>query len=167
LDYNSGLPSSFIQTEAVEESGLRHRLTEYGVLLKQKGLTSATGGNMSHRLGGDMLLSPTGHCLDEVFPEDWVRVNLVTAKAYPEQVKKPSSEVLMHRNIYLLRPDINAIIHSHPPHVIALSLVGITIRPIGSEAPFLLEKSSARPVYYPHPRRCSPSLSSLTGITQC
>jgi L-fuculose-phosphate aldolase len=92
---------------------------------------------MSYRIGGDMLISPTGFCLDEVRPEDWVRVKMDTAEVHPGQ-GRPSSEVFMHRNIYLLRPEVNAVYHSHPPHVIALSLLRLSIRPIGSEAPFLL-----------------------------
>jgi L-fuculose-phosphate aldolase len=123
----------------LDEAALRRQLTSYATRLKNKGLTSATGGNMSYRMGGDMLISPSGFCLDEVDEAGWVRVNLETAQAYPGQ-PKPSSETLMHRNVYLLRPDTNAVIHSHPPHVIALSLIGIAIRPIGSEAPFLLGK---------------------------
>jgi L-fuculose-phosphate aldolase len=124
---------------ALDENALRRELTQNGRRLKNKGLTSATGGNMSYRIGGDMLISPSGFCLDEVGEADWVRVSLETAQAYPGQAK-PSSETLMHRNVYLLRPDANAVIHSHPPHVIALSLLGVSIRPIGSEAPFLLGK---------------------------
>jgi L-fuculose-phosphate aldolase len=123
----------------LDEAALRRQLTEYATRLKNRGLTSATGGNMSYRTGDDMLISPSGFCLDEVGEADWVRVNLETAQPYPDQLK-PSSETLMHRNVYLLRPDTNAVIHSHPPHVIALSLLRIAIRPIGSEAPFLLGK---------------------------
>jgi L-fuculose-phosphate aldolase len=123
----------------LDEAALRRQLTEYATRLKNRGLTSATGGNMSYRTGDDMLISPSGFCLDEVGEADWVRVNLETAQPYPDQLK-PSSETLMHRNVYLLRPDANAVIHSHPPHVIALSLLRIAIRPIGSEAPFLLGK---------------------------
>lgn len=44
----------------------------------------------------------------------------------------------MHREIFLARPDILSIFHSHPAHVFALSLLGIEIKPIGSEAPISL-----------------------------
>lgn len=123
----------------LDDAALRQQLTEYATRLKNRGLTSATGGNVSYRVGDDMLISPSGFCLDEVGEADWVRVSLETAQPYPDQLK-PSSETLMHRNVYHLRPDANAVFHSHPPHVIALSLLRIAIRPIGSEAPFLLGK---------------------------
>ena len=123
----------------LDDAALRQQLTEYSTRLKNRGLTSATGGNVSYRVGDDMLISPSGFCLDEVGEADWVRVSLETAQPYPDQLK-PSSETLMHRNVYQLRPDAKAVFHSHPPHVIALSLLRIAIRPIGSEAPFLLGK---------------------------
>ena len=138
MDYETPVISA-APDATVDEAALRLHLTHYATRLKNRGLTSATGGNMSYRIGGDMLISPSGFCLDEVGEADWVRVDLETAQAYPDQLK-PSSETLMHRNVYLLRPDANAVIHSHPPHVIALSLLRIAIRPIGSEAPFLLGK---------------------------
>lgn len=138
MSYETPIKSAAPQ-EAIDEAALRRQLTEYATRLKNRGLTSATGGNMSYRVGGDMLISPSGFCLDEVGEADWVRVNLETAQPYPDQLK-PSSETLMHRNVYLLRPDASAVIHSHPPHVIAMSLLRIAIRPIGSEAPFLLGK---------------------------
>ena len=138
MDYETPVISA-APDATVDEAALRLHLTHYATRLKNRGLTSATGGNMSYRIGGDMLISPSGFCLDEVGEADWVRVDLETAQAYPDQLK-PSSETQMHRNVYLLRPDANAVIHSHPPHVIALSLLRIAIRPIGSEAPFLLGK---------------------------
>lgn len=137
MSYETVLTSSVTTAPAVSESELRGQLSKLGKRLKKKGLTSATGGNISHRFGEAMIISPTGFCLDEVGPQDWVKVDLETAEPYPGQ-GKPSSEVYMHRNFYQLSPDTNTVIHSHPPHVIALSLLRLTIRPIGSEAPFLL-----------------------------
>lgn len=116
------------------EADIRVELCDFSARLKQRGLTSSMGGNVSYRVGGDMWISPTGCVLDEITVEDWVKVNLETGKAYPHP-SRPSSEVVMHREIFLVRPDVNAIFHSHPPYVIALSLVGIEIKPIGSESP--------------------------------
>ena len=112
-------------------------LCMYAARLKQRGLTSATGGNVSYRVGEDMWISPTGCVLDELQVDDWVKVNLESGEPSPHRFR-PSSELPMHRAIFLTRPDVSSIMHSHPPHVIALSLVGIEIKPIGSEAPLFL-----------------------------
>ncbi len=116
---------------------IHQELCLYAARLKQHGLTSATGGNTSYRVGDDMWISPTGCILDELDVDDWVKVNLRTGEPYPHKFN-PSSELIMHREIFLARADILSIMHSHPPHVIALSLLGIEIKPIGSEAPISL-----------------------------
>jgi L-fuculose-phosphate aldolase len=123
--------------KTVEVDDIRQELCRYSAYLKQRGLTSATGGNVSYRVGDDMWISPTGCVMDELEVEDWVKVSLLTGEAYPHK-SRPSSEVVMHREIFLARSDVLSIMHSHPPHVIALSLLGIEIKPIGSEAPISL-----------------------------
>jgi L-fuculose-phosphate aldolase len=120
-----------------EMGDIREELCVYSTRLKQRGLTSSTGGNVSCRVGEDLWISPTGCVMDELEVEDWVRVHLRTGEPYPRQ-SRPSSELVMHREIYLARPDVFSIFHSHPVHVFALSLLGIEIRPIGSEAPIFL-----------------------------
>ena len=123
--------------KTIECEDIRQELSLYSVRLKQRGLTSATGGNLSYRVGDDMWISPTGCVLDELEVDDWVKVSLVTGEPYPHRFR-PSSEVVLHREVFRTRPDVLSIMHSHPPNVIALSLSGIEIQPIGSEAPISL-----------------------------
>jgi L-fuculose-phosphate aldolase len=129
-------PKELTKTATAEVADIRVELCDYSARLKQRGLTSSTGGNVSYRVNEDMWISPTGCVMDELNVEDWVKVNLETGKVYPHQ-SRPSSEVVMHREIFLARPDVNAIFHSHPAHVIALSLLGIELKPIGSESPIV------------------------------
>jgi L-fuculose-phosphate aldolase len=124
-------------SKAVAVDDIRTELCEYSARLKQRGLTSATGGNVSYRVGDDMWISPTGCVMDEIEIEDWVKVSLTTGEQYPHK-SRPSSELVLHREVFLARPDVLSIMHSHPPHVIALSLLGIEIKPLGSEAPISL-----------------------------
>ncbi|MEM4644078.1 MAG: class II aldolase/adducin family protein [Candidatus Methanomethylicaceae archaeon] len=123
--------------KTTDDEDVRRELCLFAARLKQRGLTSATGGNISYRVGDDMWISPTGCVLDELEIDDWVKVNLLTGEAYPHKLK-PSSEIVLHREVFLTRPDVLSIMHSHPPHVIALSLLGIEIQPLGSEAPMTL-----------------------------
>jgi L-fuculose-phosphate aldolase len=123
--------------KTTETDDIRQELCIYSARLKQSGLTSATGGNVSYRVGDDMWISPTGCVMDELEVDDWVKVNLLTGEPYPHKFK-PSSEIVLHREVFLARPDVLSIMHSHPPNVIALSLLGIEIKPIGSEAPISL-----------------------------
>jgi L-fuculose-phosphate aldolase len=123
--------------KTIECKDIRQELCIYAARLKQRGLTSATGGNLSYRVGDDMWISPTGCVLDELEMGDWVKVSLINGEPYPQKFK-PSSEVVLHREVFQARPDVLSIMHSHPPHVIALSLSVIEIQPIGSEAPISL-----------------------------
>jgi ribulose-5-phosphate 4-epimerase/fuculose-1-phosphate aldolase len=52
---------------------------------------------------------------------------------------EPPSEVHIHREIYLRRPDVQSIVHSHPETVLALSAVGALERPSTCVGTFLPE----------------------------
>lgn len=54
-------------------------------------------------------------------------------------VEEPPSEYHIHREIYKVRPDVGAIVHSHPSHVLTLSIRGETIMPSTSVGSFLPE----------------------------
>lgn len=134
---NQVIPTAITMSELPNEQDLRIELSDYARRIKQSHLTSATGGNISYRVGADILISPSGYVLDEITPGDWVKVNIEIGQPCPDQLK-PSSELPMHLGLYRLRPDVNAVMHSHPPYVIACSLVNMPLLPIGSEAPIFL-----------------------------
>ena len=51
---------------------------------------------------------------------DLVKVDLKTGRAAGRI--KPSIELDMHRSIYNIRPDVNAIVHTHSPYTIGISI---------------------------------------------
>ncbi|MEW6605360.1 MAG: class II aldolase/adducin family protein [Thermoproteota archaeon] len=84
------------------------------------GLTTSVSGNHSIRTGGWMWITPSGVPRYKMRSADLVRVNLMTGKIVGKI--KPSIELEMHRNIYSSRPDINAIVHTHSPFTIGVSI---------------------------------------------
>lgn len=54
-------------------------------------------------------------------------------------VAEPPSEIPIHREIYRMRADVGAIVHSHPEFVLTLSVAGETLRPASSIGTFLPE----------------------------
>ncbi|WJH32640.1 class II aldolase/adducin family protein [Paenibacillus sp. CC-CFT747] len=100
----------------------REGLSKYARRLAAKGLVAGPGGNISVRDGTTMLISPSGYDLSEIEPEMWCTVDLNSGQ-YGLGEQKPSSEVAMHLDIFRARPDITAIIHTHPVNCIALGLV--------------------------------------------
>ena len=60
--------------------------------------------------------------------------------------RAPSIERFIHGEIYKLRPDVNAIVHSHSPTIIPFSVSKTPLRPISHVAGFL---APAVPIYDP------------------
>lgn len=87
----------------------------------QSGLTTTSGGNISILdEEGNIWISPAGVDKGSLTREDIV---CVKKDGEIEGLHKPSSEFPFHQLIYKARPDIKAIIHAHPPTLVAFSIV--------------------------------------------
>lgn len=97
------------------------------------GLTVGDSGNVSARAGeaGSRVLlaiTPHGRYYDELASHDVV---VVDEEGEPVEGKGiPSAELLLHVAVYRARPDVNAVIHAHPPMCSAAAVVGKPIPPI-------------------------------------
>ncbi|GIW71019.1 MAG: aldolase [Planctomycetota bacterium] len=107
----------------VLEAELREQLVAAGALLERRGLIVATDGNLSARLpDGRLLVTPAGSRKGALRPEELV---LCDPDGAPLGAgARPSSEVRMHARLYAVRPEAGAVVHAHPPAVVALSLAG-------------------------------------------
>jgi len=97
--------------------------------MQREGLVVGPGGNTSIKEEGIMWISPSGIPFMEMQVDDFVPIDMSTGKLLDTKLM-PSSEVPLHYLIYQARPDINCIIHAHPPYVISLSAVNIHIEPL-------------------------------------
>lgn len=79
----------------------------------ERGLTTATGGNISVRAGDVMVITPSGLDKASLSPSDIALVSIKSGENLTKE-KKLSIESEMHRLIYLERKDCNAVVHSHP-----------------------------------------------------
>jgi L-fuculose-phosphate aldolase len=85
------------------------------------GMTTLSGGNLSIREdNGDIWITPSGIDKGKLTPKD---IMLVRADGTVEGPHKPSSEYPFHRAIYAQRPDLQAIVHAHPPALVSFSIV--------------------------------------------
>lgn len=99
----------------MDEQTLRQAIVETGRRLYERGYIAAADGNISVRLpdGQRFLATPTGVCKGYLTPD---MLAIVDAQGHKLQGPlEPSSELAMHMTIYRLRPDINAVVHAHPP----------------------------------------------------
>lgn len=103
----------------------REEIVRFCGLAWRSGLMKASDGNISLRLGQRMLITPSNRSKALINLEDLVEVDLATGEAVGQG--KPSSEAALHRAVYGVRPEVNAVVHAHPPIVMAFSLAGRTI----------------------------------------
>ena len=84
-------------------------------------LTTTSGGNLSVRdREGNIWITPASIDKGSLTRADIMQVKPDGSFVGPH---RPSVELPVHRNIYQLRPDINAIVHAHPASMVAFSLV--------------------------------------------
>lgn len=84
---------------------------------------TGTSGNVSMRLeDGDLVVTPTLRSLRIVRPKDLVRTD---ARGVPRDAsQRPTSELPLHIAAYSARPDIRAVIHTHPTFCVVCSKQG-------------------------------------------
>lgn len=99
----------------------RNAVVEYGRRLVERGLTRDTGGNVSvlSRERRLFAVSPSGMDYFETRPEDVVVLDMEGNVA--DGARRPSSEVEMHRLLYLEREDVGAVVHTHSVYATAVS----------------------------------------------
>lgn len=104
----------------------REEICRVGKLLYDKGLIAGTEGNISYRLpAGEILITPAGICKGMMNPADLVRID---HNGKPQSKShRPSSEYRIHLLAYEKRPEINAVVHSHPSYATGFALAGTVI----------------------------------------
>ncbi len=85
--------------------------------LDAREMVSSTGGNVSARTPGGLLITPTGHGLADLTPHDLVAVGASGGA----DGGRPSKELPFHAGIYARRPDAGAVIHGHSAVAIAVA----------------------------------------------
>jgi len=101
-----------------DESSLRQQLIAALQRLDTLGLNRGSTGNLSHRLGDGMLITPTGMGAADCGPDDlvWLGFDGTLRGAW-----KPSSEWHFHQALYEARPELQAVVHTHATHATALA----------------------------------------------
>ncbi|HEY7790991.1 MAG TPA: class II aldolase/adducin family protein [Vicinamibacterales bacterium] len=108
------------------EQGLRADIVEIGHRLHERGYVASNDGNISVRLPGDRVLAtPKSVSKRDMTPDMMVVTDLEGRKLAGE--RSPSSELLMHLEVYRNRPDIQAVVHAHPPLATGFAVAGIPL----------------------------------------
>jgi L-fuculose-phosphate aldolase len=108
------------------ESQLRTDIVEVGRRLYARGYTASNDGNISVRLDDRrLLMTPTNVCKGFMNEQMMVITDLAGKKLAGE--RNPSSEMQMHLEVYRQRPEIQAVVHAHPPVATAFAVAGIPL----------------------------------------
>lgn len=105
---------------------LKAELARVSVRAYQRRLVFGTGGNVSVRVpdSGLALITPTAVSLGDTTVDNISTIEIETGEPTPDSPTKPSKERYFHAAIYRLRPDVQAIVHVHPPYATAWSVLG-------------------------------------------
>jgi L-fuculose-phosphate aldolase len=105
-----------------DEQALRSAIVETALAMNAYGINRGKSGNVSARLRRDdfdgFLVTPTGLPYEQTTLADIVPMTL-TGK--PGGRRLPSSEWRFHLDIYRMRADANAIVHTHAPFATTLA----------------------------------------------
>ena len=100
-------------------TNVRGEIVSFGQRMSSSGLSPGKSGNLSVRVEGGMLITPTGIAYHEMRPADLVEVRFDGRVAAGQRV--PSSEWRLHLALYKARADVGAIVHTHSLSATALS----------------------------------------------
>src|SRR5438477_10377388 len=107
----------------INERKLKEEICEIGRRLYNKGFAAANDGNITIRLNErEILCTPTMVSKGYLKPEDICKVDYEGRQLAGS--KKRTSEVLLHLAVYKHRPDVQAVVHCHPPHATAFAVAG-------------------------------------------
>jgi len=96
----------------MSDSALRQQLLDTARAIGTQGLGHGSAGNVSVRVAGGFLVTPSALPYEECACEDMVFVDW---DGEAQGRRRPSSEWRMHRDIYTTHQDAQAILHTHAP----------------------------------------------------
>jgi ribulose-5-phosphate 4-epimerase/fuculose-1-phosphate aldolase len=106
----------------VNEAALREEVCRVGRSLYERGYVHATAGNISARIAGGYLITPTDACLGTLQPQRLARVGEDGVQTDGERASKT---LALHRRIYGADAAARCVIHTHSPQLVALTLEGV------------------------------------------
>ena len=105
---------------------IKKEICEVGHKIYNDGFVAANDGNISVKVSdNEYYCTPTGVSKGDLTPDMIIRIDGKGNKI--EGRLNPSSEIKMHLRVYQERPDVNAVVHAHPPVATAFTVAGILL----------------------------------------
>jgi molybdopterin-guanine dinucleotide biosynthesis protein MobB len=132
-----------MQAWSPDAVGLRVELVRYYQWLRRYGYNDSHSGNASVRVGDTIWVTPTGACADTLEPDDLIACPL--DGPCPEGA---SLDAPLHGRVYRQQPEARAVLHSHGPYSVSMSLSGQDFRPVDFEGQSYFERVPVLSVSY-------------------
>ena len=105
---------------------IKKEICDIGKRIYDHGFVAANDGNISVKVGpNEYYCTPTGVSKGFMTPDMIIKIdgqgNKIDGKL------NPSSEIKMHMRVYQERPDVNAVVHAHPPVATAFTVAGVEL----------------------------------------
>ena len=110
------------------EASAREQLLATARSLNASGINQGTSGNVSLRIAGGLLITPSSLPYEHMGPDDLVALD-PQGNSLAEGQRRPSSEWRLHADILCSRKDVNAVVHCHSTSATALACHGRGIPP--------------------------------------
>ena len=107
----------------MNEADLRQQVVDTARALNASGINQGTSGNVSARIAGGLLITPTSLPYEQMQPGDLVALDLQGQPLHDRQ-RRPSSEWRLHADILRQRPEAQAVVHCHSTSATALACHG-------------------------------------------
>jgi L-ribulose-5-phosphate 4-epimerase len=119
----------------------KQQIVETAQHLVEKGYLMATGGNLSIRIPGQtaFAITPSNYDYMKMTPADVCVLDFDLNVI--EGALKPSVESALHAAVYVTRPDVNAIVHTHQVYASTLALIDKPIPALFDEQARFLGRS--------------------------
>ena len=105
---------------------IKQEICEVGHRLYAHGFVAANDGNISVKVNeNEFYCTPTGVSKGSLTPDMIIKIDAEGNKL--EGTLNPSSEIKMHLRVFRERPDVNAVVHAHPPVATAFTVAGIPL----------------------------------------
>ncbi len=104
------------------EDDLRHAIIAAARAMNTLGINKGTSGNISARLGGTMLITPSATPYETMQPADLAAMPIDGVGGAWTGPRKPSTEWRFHLDILRGRPDAGAVVHTHAPFCTTLAM---------------------------------------------
>ncbi|MEL7167328.1 MAG: 3-oxo-tetronate 4-phosphate decarboxylase [Pseudomonadota bacterium] len=100
------------------EAKAREHISVLARSLFERGLTGGSSGNISQRVDGGYLMTPTGSTMRDLDP---ARISFLDEAGNHIGGDKPTKESFLHLAFFQVRPKVGAVVHLHSTYSVAVS----------------------------------------------